>query len=582
MVSPLASRTNRPHDRQPQLRYHDPALSFASQPSFRVLAEAVAKEPGTDIPFTLICGAGVSIDAGLPSWPVLVERLCESIRPETLINIIKKDPTDFPRKVSFIKQLLDPARDLDEVVRDALYRTFDEESPSILGDAIARLVSSLGRRASVITTNFDDRLEVALTNYFAPHSVESFGIAEQEEWRDRESRDGVAVMHIHGMVSRTRPPIKPITLSEIDFIENGPQARAVVAEALRVGHVIFIGVSMADPNLIGPLIGASPPSASSSGSTAKLRPEGHHVFLLAVPDVVPEASLPQCFEYARVRCEHLRDALSLETVLLKSYSQVSQLLYELSLALREPREYLRPGSTTRYGRRLVRVLNSVYSSFGMTAARDSPNGAQLSTLSDRLHRELVKPAGPARLLSEWRRRLPADYLDELGLDEHFMAGEHFGLFLWLRLRSRRRHGQEVAQYAIRMIGSSAYAHREDWSFRQVLPIAPGSSYVAADVAFYGNRRAKNFPEATRHRVWGSALAIPIVWSERDDGLDVLTVGSVTLNSTHEIHKEADIRGASGDVRKSLKPSIISFLTGTQKAQLMEALHGAAIAALTDD
>jgi hypothetical protein len=125
-----------------------------------------------------------------------------------------------------------------------------ERVPGVLTEYLAALAVAMGSRIRFVTTNFDNMLERALSDYGETASSMTIGRAEQ--WWETVERGERAVMHAHGLVTPGGVE-EPIILSESDFREHGRVIQDLITKVLETSDVIFVGVSMADPNLVGPL-----------------------------------------------------------------------------------------------------------------------------------------------------------------------------------------------------------------------------------------------------------------------------------------------------------------------------------------
>jgi hypothetical protein len=561
-----------------------PAISFSHQRSFEHLVKTlVQNEDGR--PVTLVCGAGVSIDVGLPGWQDLIKRLCESVDTTGLAEIIRLDPIDPMRQAGYVvEHLLHDTDDRTHALRTALYKGVDNIAPGQLAIAIADLAASLGDRCRIITTNFDSQLERALEMTYDGASVASFSLDSLEAWRAHEPAPTPGVLHLHGMVENKREPLTPVVLTEPDFHRHGPAARAVISEALSAGHVIFVGVSMTDPNLVLPL--ADNPRTEETGEA----------FLLSIaePLVSPDASPAPIaevddlvHEYSVARCAYLMGNFGLRTVLVKSYSQVRQILADLPLARSDPANYLSddPALSQRYGFRLSRRLDFLYQNIGASSDQDYLEGAAQRDLSDRLDAALEWDGGPKPYLASCLKSL-AQSFRKYRVSVEYLKAENLALFLWMRTRQIDRQS-EGGNFSIRLVATSAYAHREEFSFRFVRDIRFSRSYPAVTAAFFGRMLGTNFDSG--YPLWRSAVAMPIDWvSQADSGAqDVLSVGVVTLNSNRRmVPLDALLKDARDDkdidIQAKHLPSLRSFLSWSQREELNDRIHNAALRVLGAD
>ena len=74
--------------------FSHPAISYEHQPNLRELFERLTD---SDDRFTIVVGAGVSLDAGLPSWPKLIDNIVELIDEEKWRRESRLDATDLQR-----------------------------------------------------------------------------------------------------------------------------------------------------------------------------------------------------------------------------------------------------------------------------------------------------------------------------------------------------------------------------------------------------------------------------------------------------------------------------------------------------
>lgn len=532
-------------------------FSFRSQPYLRELFETVRDRK---LPLTIVVGAGVSMNSSLPSWRALIDKMTATIADPEVRSLASRDGADLMRKAEIILQLIkDENRNIQdhEIIRDALYQRDLQVIPGELAKSIARLAYATRADTRLLTTNFDIILEESLLAYFDESVVKSFSMKPggSEAWTEwNADPDQVGVLHLHGLVRQARNPEEPIILTESQFLKHGAQVRAIISASLKNACTLFIGLSMSDPNLVGPLYESSPATSPR--------------FSLVVPPAVDDVSPTQAARYAISSARYLEKMLGLKPIFLKSHSQLNQAISDLALAVVEPDRY-RPGVESAdslvYSRRLTKALDDCYTAIGCEPQAEIPAGDAAEDLTTRLHDALEIPGGPLDVL----RDLAQDY------DEHVLgsnAGENFGLFLWLRTR-----GQENGRrrYTINLVGTSVYTHREEWSLRHHVTVDRGSDFAAAQAVFTGAPQAANLTPLPIAQIWRGILAAPILMSGTGsdyviggEPADVLTVGAITLNSTFVVNPNGD-EVAPHDL------SLISKLDSERTNQLLVSLQLAA-------
>jgi hypothetical protein len=546
------------------------ALSFEQQPYLKLLFDHVRD---TSLPLTIVAGAGVSINAGLPTWPDLIKHMAERVEDEGFRKIVTQDGMDPMRKAEIILALAkagDRRFREDELIRDALYPQSFESVPGALASSIARLVATRRGNVRLLTTNFDTMLKDALRDYMADEDIQLFSIEQVEQW---QQWPGVGVLHLHGAVllrtetERGDGRIEPIVLSESQFLKYGEQVRAAIAGTLHGACALFVGLSVADPNLVGPLY------ASRDEPGEGLR------FTLTVPSRISGvADGKEAARYAIASARYFEDELGLKPIFLKSYTQLNQVVSDLALAVCEPKRYPHrtKAQSLHYGNRLAKVLDDCYRTVGCTTKQLAPAG-QVATqaLSNRLHKALE--AGPLKLMRDLCR-VHEDH-DIGGAD-----GENFALFLWLRTRQGKQNG---GRYSLSLVGSSAYAHRDEWFVaRREAEIGSDSQLAVAQSVFYGNVQVDPAPDPP----WQGVVAIPIeatskIYSGKINGmpLDILTVGTLALHSTYRITTIGRSKANTTALPKGLaageRVSLVSKMKSDSVNELLLALTDAANAVL---
>jgi hypothetical protein len=209
----------------------------------------------------LVCGAGVSVAAGVPTWPVLLNELLASLfrkqieysnhsdqARRRLAQLYQEHFNSSPLVVAqYLKNGL--GNDFLEHIRRALYSLSPSGSDII--DAIAELCRpqrSGNALRSIITFNFDDLIE---HNLDAQHIKHRAIFAEGQ----RSSRSELPVYHVHGYLPRTG---NLTSEHEIVFSEDAYHSQFIDpfswANLTQLNHFgqnvcVFLGLSMTDPNL---------------------------------------------------------------------------------------------------------------------------------------------------------------------------------------------------------------------------------------------------------------------------------------------------------------------------------------------
>jgi hypothetical protein len=219
----------------------------------------------------LFLGAGLSAQWGIPAWKDLVlellfDQTAEARRlrglwphyrralTEWLADYFDYSPVILARVVK--TDARQKRRDFPSMVRRRLYeglararaRRSTSAGPTTL-DAVVELLrrsAAGGHVPAVVTFNFDDLLEQALTARRVPHHV----IAD-----DRRARGaGVPIIHAHGFLPMTGPAgDSPLVFTEDDYHHLTDSvfhwALTRIVGFLRECTVLFVGLSMSDPSL---------------------------------------------------------------------------------------------------------------------------------------------------------------------------------------------------------------------------------------------------------------------------------------------------------------------------------------------
>jgi hypothetical protein len=505
------------------------ALSFSEQPYLDSLFEQVSN---VDQSLTIVVGAGVSMNAGLRSWSELVSCMADQIKDDAIREVAKKGSGDLARRAELIVQLIlksYPNRSEAQIIRQALYgKDTAASTGGQLARSIARLVAARGSETvKLLTTNFDTVLEGALSLHFPEAEIKTFALRDAEKWAAWQKPGSVGVLHVHGVVPHPGQGAskKPIVLTESQFLRHGAEVRQLIYENLKESCALFIGLSMSDPNLIGPMY------------EMNIKNDKAPLFNVQVPDSFPDTEDDVACRYVFESAEFMENVFDLKTIFMKSYSQLNQVISDLSLAIIQSNTYRSKGNvkgkSLAYGDRVLRVLDTSYKRIGCAAREQIPVGLTAETLNKRLHVALHD-----------RRRGPLAVLKKVGRSRggHRFGGadgENFALSLWLRYRTRPGAGN--ARYAINLVGTSAFTHREGWSIRPAEEIRRDSQLSAAQAIFRGTMIVSNAESVPASPIWRGIVASPIVLEgmvsdEEIDGMaaDILTVGAITLNSNRAI------------------------------------------------
>jgi len=204
----------------------------------------------------LICGAGVSIGAGLPSWPVLLQSLLSELfsekgtdgRQKIMAELFQESFRPSPLMVAqYLKNGL--GRDFLPRLREVLYRNNAGRSDII--DAIIEMCRPQRSRASlhsIVTFNFDDLVE---------RSLETSSIKYRSIFKEgqRCKSTELPVYHVHGFIPMSGKLTEDhqVVFSEdayhSQFIDAFSWANLIQLNHLGQNRCLFVGLSLTDPNL---------------------------------------------------------------------------------------------------------------------------------------------------------------------------------------------------------------------------------------------------------------------------------------------------------------------------------------------
>lgn len=220
------------------------------------LASAADQIAGHDGEITMFVGAGVSTEAGLPSWTELVASLLKGVgndltedeKARWMELTMKEGPL---AAAAIAKALYPDEKEFRRALRAALYRGRRpaEFLPGALASQLAWLKKNLGSRLRLLTANYDGLLEVALNE---------IGLETASYVTARNEPEGKnAVWHLHGRLVPNASGSGWLTegrlvLAEGDYARSSyvtwPQQ--YVGARMKESMCVFIGLSMTDPNFV--------------------------------------------------------------------------------------------------------------------------------------------------------------------------------------------------------------------------------------------------------------------------------------------------------------------------------------------
>lgn len=239
------------HDEIPQRRSPDEA---ENSQAIEMLSQA-----HHDGRLTLVCGAGVSVGAGIPVWNNLLlgllEKMMASISNNENLSLKVSDANEFQQRYGSSALIIGKylrsnlGKDFSSELRDALYR--DNPNTSEIIEAIVEL--SRPQRDgkpldSLITFNFDNLIEEALEKSRVKHKIiYAEGV--------RSNASELPVYHVHGYLPRKGKILndREIVFSEdayhSQFMEPFSWSNLIQLNKLSQNTCLFVGLSLTDPNL---------------------------------------------------------------------------------------------------------------------------------------------------------------------------------------------------------------------------------------------------------------------------------------------------------------------------------------------
>lgn len=420
---------------------------------------------------TFVVGAGVSMEAGLPSWGNLVRGLLEAEAPESLKGGDRVAWLDAVAESGLLgmaataRALAGTDRKFVERVERELYggKTDVDFDPGPLAREIAVWKREYPQ-AKIATFNYDRLQERAL---------EDLGLTVESREDNDPEPDGVAVVrHLHGLLTG-KPAKDAVILTEGDYAlwSEGSWQDEFMSEALE-GVCVFLGLSFTDQNLLRWVYRAS-------GS--------QHVAILTRQSS-PRLSADVRRELELATRARLQNA-HVTTYWADFYAEVAQLVHEARRRRgpgKPPRPYLE--------RAQKRVLKGRHRCLPATHLE----------ARQRKTREILSQS-----LSGIRAALAA-----YGVE---VSGAVLGLGLW---------GLDYDQRDVTLWGSSDRVH-VDISTVTGVPLAWASEWVAVEAITRGSVVEWD-PDVYASR-WRSVRGIPLVWTLPGERERII-VGAATLTT----------------------------------------------------
>lgn len=220
-----------------------------------------------DNQLTLVCGAGISKASSIPTWNELLVNILNDVysndrgsstenkvSAESLLSLMPQSNLILGK---YLKLILKD--DFNKTVQKHLYlnynffyefETFNPHLETNIMKAIVELSRpkrSGKRLESIITFNFDDLIESALSN----HNIEHTPI-----WKEGQTYgiDALPIFHVHGFLPNERDVEEPnLVFSEeayhSQFIDPYSWSNLIQLNLFSTNVCLFVGLILSDPNL---------------------------------------------------------------------------------------------------------------------------------------------------------------------------------------------------------------------------------------------------------------------------------------------------------------------------------------------
>lgn len=490
------------------------------QPTFAELVDTLRDGKH---PLTIVVGWGPSYDAGVARKADIhstVEHPLPSITRTTNFNEEQGGRARDDRDLSLAPP---DSSELASVIYSTQGVGYGE-----LADAIASLALTYPARTQIVTTALDDCIEQAITRCDGSASRQ-FSLDEADAWQSLPAEDARrCVMHLGGHVSRNAESTTDVAFATWQWAGRGERIAKILRAAAQQSTVLVVGASLANLAITTGLFSGTWHRVYWA-LTPKLSVNNTGAELASAEETLASVAVTQG--------NRLQDAYGIRPILLKSYSQVSQLVTECVLASKYPSRYRGPcrgvpkNQSVKYGLRFNTAISEAYRALGASQSSGSIPASLGMTLSQALHASIWAPSGPVSLLREMARRYEGDCA----------ATEHFGVFIWLRDNPARSD----ARYALRLMLTSVYAHWDEWSSFRLEPINESNRNAAVQACFYGRSVFSEIDPKSHSGMWQGAFAYPLtaIGTVLEDTmgprhLDRVAIGAVALNTDRRLRSNS--------------------------------------------
>lgn len=460
------------------------ASFFNDTKTINALAELARAEK-----LTVIAGAGVSVEAGLPTWGGLVHDLLVATGKKLLGTQGRSRPelcSAFARWTIAADGLLAGAAvarangQNERAIREALYASQPSPRPGPSARALAELLLDTDG-VELATQNYDDGLGLAIEDRLQEQdrTMEVLRLTSAVD----APPDAATVRHLHGLLTPTRRD-GTIILAEGDYFDMGDSAWQAgwMRERLMSSSCLFVGSSMSDPNLLRYLHQAA--GKKVAGTHVAVLPRQADAWLRS------EAPDPAVREARDAGALARWEALGLEVLQPDYFSDSAQFLYELL-------QQRRGDQPAPYAERIRRWQRDV-DKFQLADREPGPFADQ----QDWLQRELDR----------YRMQVESRLADAtLATDERLQVS------LWVR-----QPGDTLL-----LLAASDRAHRDPNTLEPVAINGP-SEWVSVQAYRSGSTLLADTTANTTSR-WNTVMGIPV--SIQDPTFGRLQVGVVTLAGT---------------------------------------------------